>query len=257
MGRIRLGSIFGIDIRIDPSWFVIVFLILFSVTFDIFPATFRGLSIATYILMGLAGTVLFFVSLLIHELTHSLMARRHGIQVPAITLFIFGGMSHLGREAKSPAEEFQIAIVGPLASFALSALFGVIWWLGQRAGLPVPVTGTSRYLAGVNFALAVFNLLPGFPLDGGRVLRAAVWKATGDVTRATRAAATGGKWFGYGLMALGALQFIAGNGMGGIWLVLIGWFLRNAAQASYAMHLRLARRDREGDEGPSQQQRAA
>jgi Zn-dependent protease/CBS domain-containing protein len=186
--------------------------------------------------MGAAGTVLFFASLLAHELSHSVVARRKGIPVEGITLFIFGGMAHTKMEFEEPGDEFLIAGVGPLSSFAIAGLFWVIAWVGTELGWSVAVTGVAAYLAYINVALAVFNLLPGFPLDGGRLFRAVVWKSTGDLTRATRWASNGGKVLGYLLIALGLLNFFTGNLIGGLWLVFIGWFVRMAAEASFTQH---------------------
>jgi Zn-dependent protease/CBS domain-containing protein len=234
MGGFRIGSIFGIEIRIDPSWFIIFFLLLWTLSFGIFPADVRGLSMATYVGMGVVATLLFFGSLLAHELMHSLVARSRGVRVSGITLFIFGGVSRLRQEATNARDEFLIAAVGPLSSYVIGALFGAILWIGTRSHWPVAVTGVARYLSYINVILATFNLLPGFPLDGGRLLRSAVWKATGDFERATRVASSAGRFFGYALMALGILQgVLTANLVGGLWLVLIGWFLRNAATASY------------------------
>src|SRR5690606_35068803 len=237
MGDFRLGSVFGFEIRIDFSWFIIFALILWSFTFGVFPASFPGLGTAAYIGMGVAGTLLFFASLLAHELSHSVVARRKGIPVEGITLFIFGGMARTRLEAEEPGDEFYIAVVGPVSSIVIGLLFGLVWWVGTRAGWSVAVTGVAAYLGVLNVALAVFNLLPGFPLDGGRLFRSLVWKMTGDVTKATRVASTGGKWLGYVLVGLGILQAFTGNMLGGLWLVFIGWFLRNAAIASYEQHV--------------------
>ncbi|HEX6939861.1 MAG TPA: site-2 protease family protein [Longimicrobiales bacterium] len=236
MGDFRIGSIFGFEIRLDFSWFIIFFLILWVFTFAVFPANIPGLSTAAYIAMGVSGTLLFFASLLAHEISHSLVARAKGVPVEGITLFIFGGMSRTRMEAGSPGDEFQIAGIGPLSSIAIAALFWGIGWLALRAGWSPAIVGVAQYLALLNFLLAVFNLLPGFPLDGGRLLRAAAWKYTGDYTKATRWATTGGKWLAYVLIAFGLLSVFQGN-LGGLWLVLIGWFLRNAAVASYQQHL--------------------
>lgn len=237
MGSFRLGSVLGFEIRIDYSWFVIFFLILWSFSAGVFPAQFPGYESSVYFLMGGIGTILFFASLLAHELSHSVVARAKGIPVQGITLFIFGGMAHTRMEATSPDDEFAIAGMGPVSSLAIAALFGAVWWLGGQAGWPEAVTGVARYLAFLNVLLAVFNLLPGFPLDGGRLFRSAVWKFTGDLTKATRWASNGGKWLGYGLMGLGALQTLAGFVIGGLWLLFIGWFLRNAADMSYRQHM--------------------
>jgi Zn-dependent protease/CBS domain-containing protein len=189
--------------------------------------------------MGIAGAALFFASLIAHELSHSVVARSKGIPVDGITLFLFGGMAHTRMEAETPGDEFKIAGVGPVMSFAIAALLGAIWWFGVQLGWGVAVLEVVRYVAVLNIALAVFNLLPGFPLDGGRLFRAIVWKATGNATRATRVASTGGRWLGYALVALGLLSAFAGNVIGGMWLVFIGWFLRNAAKSSYQQHVLL------------------
>lgn len=236
MGDFRLGSILGFEIRLDFSWFIIFFLILWVFTFAVFPANFPGLSTVTYIVMGVSGTLLFFASLLAHEISHSLVARAKGIPVEGITLFIFGGMSRTRLEAEKPGDEIQIAGIGPLSSLLIGAIFFGIAWLGLRGGWSLAIVGVAQYLALLNVLLAVFNLLPGFPLDGGRLFRAAVWKFTGDYTKATRWATTGGKWLAYALIAFGLLSVFQGN-LGGLWLILIGWFLRNAAIASYQQHL--------------------
>ncbi len=237
MGDFRLGSVFGFEIRIDFSWFIIFFLIMWTFTVAVFPANFPGLSRGAYLGMGVVGALLFFSSLLAHELSHSLVARRKGIPVEGITLFIFGGMARTRMEAEQPGDEFYIAVVGPVSSILIGLLFGLIWWLGTRLGWSTAITGVALYLGFLNIALAVFNLLPGFPLDGGRLFRSLVWKITGDVTRATRVASTGGKWLGYALVALGVLQVFGGALVGGLWMVFIGWFLRNAAIVSYEQHL--------------------
>lgn len=236
MRGFRLGSVLGLEVRIDYSWFIIFFLILWTFSAGVFPAALPGHSPGIYLLMGGIGALLFFASLLAHELTHSVVARSKGIPVEGITLFVFGGMARTRMEAASPGDEFVIAGVGPLASVVIALLFGLVAWIGAAAGLSA-VAGVAQYLAFLNLALAVFNLLPGFPLDGGRLFRAAAWRFTGDLTKATRWATTGGRWLGYMLMAVGVLEVFAGGLMGGIWLVFIGWFVRTAAGASFAQHL--------------------
>jgi Zn-dependent protease len=237
MGGFRVGSILGFEIRIDYSWFVIFFLILWSFSAGVFPQAVPGLTSGAYLAMGTVGTLLFFASLLAHELSHSVVARRRGIPVEGITLFIFGGMARTRSEAERPEDELVIAGVGPLASFVIAFGFALVWQMGSAVGAPLVVTEVARYLAFINVVLAVFNLLPGFPLDGGRLFRAVVWHFTGDFTRATRWASNGGQWLGYLLIALGVLQALAGVVLGGLWLVFIGWFLRTAASFSFRQHL--------------------
>ncbi len=237
MRGFRLGSVLGFEIRIDYSWFIIFFLILWTFTFGVFPATVPGLDTGVYIAMGLIGTLLFFASLLAHEISHSVVARRRDIPVEGITLFVFGGMAHTRMEAETPGDEFAIAGIGPVSSLGIAVLFGVLAWAGAIAGWPPAIVAVARYLAFINVALAVFNLLPGFPLDGGRLFRAAVWKFTGDLRKATRWSSMGGKVLGYALMALGLLQFFAGALIGGLWFLFIGWFVRTAAEAGLRQHV--------------------
>jgi Zn-dependent protease/CBS domain-containing protein len=233
MQGFRLGSIFGFEIRIDLSWLLIFFLVLWTLGAGLFPANYPGLDNATYFGMGIVATLLFFASLLAHELSHSFVARSKGIPVEGITLFIFGGVSRTRMDAEHPGDEFQIAVIGPVTSLILSAVFGLLWYIGHNAGWSVVVNGVTSYLASINLALAIFNMLPGFPLDGGRVFRSLVWKYTGNLKKATQIASTGGKWLGYLLIGLGLLQTFGGAVLGGLWLVLIGWFLFTAAEASY------------------------
>lgn len=231
---ISVGRILGIEISLDYSWFILFFLIFWSFSQWAFPAQIPGLDTRTYLLMGAAGTLLFFASLLGHELSHSLVAQAKGIEMEGITLFVFGGMARTSREADSPGEEFQIAGVGPLSSFAFAAAFWGMEMLAESRGWSPAVAGVARYMAFLNLALAIFNLFPGFPLDGGRLLRAGLWRATGSLRRATRVAATAGQWLGYGLMGLGILGLFTGAGaVSALWFIFIGWFLSNAATASY------------------------
>jgi Zn-dependent protease/CBS domain-containing protein len=237
MRGIRLGSVFGLEIRIDYSWFIIFFLILWTLAAGFFPQELPDAGTGVHIAMGVAGTILFFVSLLAHEVSHSLVAQGRDIPVEGITLFIFGGMAHTRMEAEEPGDEFVIAGVGPLASLVLAGLFWLLAWAGRSAGLGPEYTAVADYLAFINVALAVFNLLPGFPLDGGRLFRAAVWKVTGNLRKATQWATAGGKGLGYALMGWGLLQLFAGGAGGGLWLIFIGWFVRTAAESSFTQHV--------------------
>jgi Zn-dependent protease/CBS domain-containing protein len=187
--------------------------------------------------MGSVGTLLFFASLLAHELSHALVSRSKGIPVAGITLFMFGGMAWATREPDTPDDEIQVAGIGPVTSFVLAGLFQLLTWVGATAGWSDAVVGVTAYLSFINLALAIFNLVPGFPLDGGRVFRAIVWRSTGDKAKATRWAVGGGRAFGTLLMVLGAVQALTGAPVGGLWFVFIGWFLRNLAGASLQQQL--------------------
>lgn len=231
-GGFALFRIAGIQVRADPSWLVIFFLIWWSLAAGYFPRTQPGASVVASWMAGLAAALFFFGSLLLHELSHSLVARRFGHEVRSITLFLFGGAAEMTSEPEDPETELRIAIAGPLASFALALLFWLGAWLLPSA-TPDLLVGVVRYLAWVNLALGIFNLLPGFPLDGGRILRALIWWRTGSLRRASRVATQAGKGLGIGLAVLGGIQIFSGALVGGIWLVLIGLFARGLAEASY------------------------
>ncbi|MDH6061989.1 site-2 protease family protein [Chrysosporum bergii ANA360D] len=233
MEGFRLGSILGFEIRVDLSWLLIFFLVLWTLSAGVFPANYPGFDNATYFGMGIVATLLFFASLLAHELSHSFVARTKGIPVEGITLFIFGGVSRTRMDAETPGDELQIAGVGPLVSLLLSGFFALIWYVGISFSWSVVFTGVFAYLAAINLALAIFNMLPGFPLDGGRVFRSLLWKYTGNLKKATKIASTAGKWLSYLLIAFGILDMFSGVILGGLWLILIGWFLYNAAETSY------------------------
>lgn len=231
----KLARIAGIEIRIDSSWLIIAVFIAYSFFFR-FGFLYEDLETGPRAALAVVSALVFFSSVLIHEFAHSLVAQARGIPVKNITLFLFGGATQAKVESRSPRDEFIIAAVGPLTSFGLAA---VLWGLAAAAGNPAdPVPGTIGYLAWVNLALAVFNLLPGLPLDGGRLLRSALWGSTDDINKATRIASDGGRFIGYGLIGLGVWLLLAGAG--GLWLILIGWFLSQAARASYTQ-LRLSR----------------
>jgi Zn-dependent protease len=227
----RLGRIAGIEVRVDSSWVVIALLITYSMYLrvsQVYPGTSTGAAVAVAVL----GAVLFFGSVLAHELAHALVSQARGIRVQDITLFLFGGATRARVESRGPGDEFVIAAVGPLTSLLLAGLFGVVTALG-RDTLPGPLAGTLGYLGWTNLLLAVFNLVPGFPLDGGRLLRSTIWKATGNFSRATRIASLSGQAVGWLLVALGVAYLLAGNLAGAIWFAFIGWFLVQAARSSY------------------------
>jgi Zn-dependent protease/CBS domain-containing protein len=226
----RLMRIAGIDIGIHYTWILIFVLLSWSLAQGFFPQLYPGWETITYWITGVAAALLLFGSVLIHELAHSLVARARGMTVTSITLFIFGGVSNLEEEPEKPKIELAMSIVGPLASLALA---GIFWGLLQLVGdQQSPLAATLAYLALINAILAGFNLLPGFPLDGGRVLRSILWYRTGSLVKATNIAATVGRFIGWGLIAFGLFQIFAGNFIGGIWFAFIGWFLSSSADAS-------------------------
>src|SRR5918999_2748462 len=227
----RVGRIAGIEVRIDSSWVVIALLITYSMYLRLsvlYPELEGGGAVGLAVL----SAVLFFGSVLVHELPHALVAQARGIRVQDITLFLFGGATRARVESRGPGDEFLIALVGPLTSALLAGLFGLVASLGRDL-LSTPLAGTLGYLAWTNLLLAAFNLVPGFPLDGGRLLRSAIWKATGSLARATRVASLAGQGVGWLLVAAGVASLLAGDLAGGIWFAFIGWFLVQAARSSY------------------------
>jgi len=227
----RVARIAGIEVRVDSSWVVIALLITYSMYLR-FSILYKGLSTGAAVGVVILAAVLFFGLVLIHELAHALVSRARGIRVQDITLFLFGGATRARVESRGPGDEFLIAVVGPLTSGLLAALFWAVEVFARDA-LPRSLIGMFGYLAWVNLLLAGFNLIPGFPLDGGRVLRSVVWRATGSFRRATRIATLGGQAVGWLLVAGGVAFLLAGNLAGGIWFAFIGWFLVQAARASY------------------------
>jgi Zn-dependent protease/predicted transcriptional regulator len=227
----RVGRIFGIEIRIDSSWAVIALLITYSMYLRL-DVLYPELSGGGAVALAILSAVLFFGSVLVHELAHALVSEARGIRVQDITLFLFGGATRARVESRGPRDEFLIALVGPLTSGLLAGLFGILAGLGDGV-LSSPLAGTFGYLAWTNLLLAGFNLVPGFPLDGGRLLRSAIWKATGSLSRATRIASMAGQIVGWLLVAAGVASLLAGDLAGGIWFAFIGWFLVQAARSSY------------------------
>ena len=227
---VTLFRVSGIPIRVHASWLVIFGLIAWSLSVGYFPYVLPGVPAAAYWIQGLVAALLLFVSVFLHELSHSVVAQAHGLPVSAITLHVFGGVSQLQREPDGPGVEFQMAVAGPLTSFGLAAVAAA----GAAAipGAPA-IAAILRYLALINALVGAFNLVPGFPLDGGRILRAVLWRARGDHAWATRVASRAGGGVAAGLIGLGVLRGLTGEFLGGLWLVLIGLFLREAAVGSY------------------------
>ncbi len=244
---VRLFRLLGIEVRLDVSVLIIFFLVVFSLGAGAFAQWHTDWSPLTVWGTALTAGVLFFASLLAHEFAHSLVSRYYGIPVPRITLFLFGGMAQISREPDRPKVEFLIAIAGPLMSVAISLLCAnlALWQLSldladELASLaPEAIAQLSPgqtilfWLGSVNMVLAVFNLIPGFPMDGGRVFRAAIWAFTGDRIKATRWASNGGRYFGWLLMVFGVAGLLGGLGLGSLWWILIGWFISNLAVMSY------------------------
>ena len=232
--QVTLFELLGFKVRVDASWLLLAVLVVWSLAEGLFPERHPGLSASTYWLLGTVGALLFFASLILHEMSHSIVARRKGIAITGITLFIFGGVAHMEDEPPSAKTELAMAIAGPIASVVLAVLFYGAFRVGALGGVPDHVLDIPWYLAFINALLAGFNLIPAFPLDGGRVFRALLWQWKGNIRWATRIAARVGSGFGIALIALGAYAFLfTGDFITGIWWFLIGMFLRGAAHASY------------------------
>jgi Zn-dependent protease len=226
-GNLTIGRFAGVEVRLNWSLIAVFALIAWSLAEGVFPSQNPGLSHGTYIAMAIVAAVLFLASILLHELGHSWVARREGIEVDSITLWLFGGVSQLKGRFTSAGAEFRVAISGPLVSIVLGVLFVLI----ALAQLPSSVDGVAAWLGYINLILAVFNLLPASPLDGGRVLHAALWRAKGDFAWATRVASEIGQGFGYLFIALGLAMFIFQGSFSGAWLAFIGWYLLQGARA--------------------------
>ena len=229
-GSFRIFRIAGIDINIHISWLIILVFLTFSLATGWFPITYPGSSTATYYLLGFIASILLFVSVLLHELAHSFVARSRGLQVKSIVLFIFGGVSNIEQEPQTPGIEFSMAFVGPLVSLLIGVVCYGLWLLVRGThSLLVPILS---YLALMNIILGIFNLIPGFPLDGGRVLRSIIWKATGNFQTATNITTFVGQAFAYLIILWGILLFFAGNAFNGLIIIFTGWFLLTSAQSA-------------------------
>jgi Zn-dependent protease/CBS domain-containing protein len=223
-----LGRVFGIRVGVKWTWLFVVALISLSLATAVLPDQNPELSRGTYWTMGVVAALLFFLSILLHELGHAVQARREGLEVEGITLWLFGGVAQFKGMFRSPGAEFRIAIAGPLVTLVLAA---VLVGLAAAASLPPAADGVVFWLGYINLVLLVFNLLPALPLDGGRVLHSALWAAKDDLVWATRIGATIGRGFGYFMAGVGAVLFFAGEVVGGVWLFVLGWFLSSAAAA--------------------------
>lgn len=230
--RYTLFRLFGFEVRLDLTWLVLAVLVTWSLASGLFPQITPGLDSRTYFWMGVIGTLGLLFSIVFHELSHSLVARRYGLPIGGITLFIFGGVAEMTQEPPNAKTEFLMAVAGPISSFVL-ALFFYELYVYTASDVATPLNGLAYYLGLLNVILAVFNLVPAFPLDGGRMLRAALWGWKGDYRWATRIAARMGSGFGLVLIMLGVFAFLTGNIITGMWWFLIGLFLRGAAGMSY------------------------
>jgi Zn-dependent protease/CBS domain-containing protein len=239
---ISLGRVFGIPLDLDPSWFLVFALIMWTLAVGYYPAEYPAWSTAEYWAIGALTALLFFGGVLLHELGHSVVALHYGIPVRRITLIIFGGVSDIGAEPNSAAQEFWLAIAGPAVSFGLAAVFGLLTFVVRPL---TPLLALAKYLAYINGVLGLFNLIPGFPLDGGRVLRAIVWAVTHNLHRATLIAAGVGRAIAFLFILVGVWLALSGNLINGLWIAFIGWFLENAASGQaqqQSLHERLAGR---------------
>jgi len=229
---LNLGRLFGIEFRLHYTWFIVFVLVVVSLSAWRFPMEYPGWNPVIYWIVGVITSLLVFASVVAHELAHSLVGKANGIPIKSITLFIFGGIAQMTKEATRPGAEFKMAFAGPACSLVIGGLFALLWWFIQDTTQPLAAMALS--LAEVNGLLAVFNMIPGFPLDGGRVFRSILWRFTGSYNRSTRIATQTGRIVGYLFILGGILMFILQDwDFGGLWLAFIGWFLESAASASY------------------------
>ncbi len=230
---VTLFRLFGFAVRADVTWVFLLILITWSLAVRAFPDLHPGLEPPVYWMMGVAGTILLFLSIVLHEFSHAMVARRFGIPIKGITLFIFGGVAEMSEEPPNPRSELLMAAAGPATSVLIAALCLGLGYAGGPLGWASEVVAVFQYLFWVNLVLVVFNLVPAFPMDGGRILRATLWAWRGDLRAATRTASEAGSFFGMVLIALGIVGLVSGNFMSGLWWFVIGMFVRNIAQSSY------------------------
>jgi len=231
--KVALFKLLGFTVSVDASWVIILFLVVWSLSKGLFPSYFPELSVQTYWMMGLVGAMGLFVSILIHEFSHSLIARKYGLDIKGITLFIFGGVAEMKDEPETPKIEFLMAIAGPVASLILAIFFGVLYLAANMLEITKPIIGILWYLSVINMMVAVFNMLPAFPTDGGRILRAFLWWIKGNINWATQVASRISLLFAVVIIFMGFMNLIGDNSIGGLWWILIGSFLFSAANTSY------------------------
>jgi Zn-dependent protease/predicted transcriptional regulator len=227
-----VGKILGIRIKIHFTWFLVFALIAWTLATFFLPEFYPGLSTTSYWILGAISAFLLFASVLVHELAHSYVAIKRGMTVPSITLFLFGGVSELESEPPDPKTEARMSIVGPLTSFGIAGISAAAWFLVIMLNLGAIFEAPLFYMALINLLLGAFNLLPAFPLDGGRFLRAGIWYWKKDLISATKTATKIGKFFAFAIIGFGFFLILFGNFIGGLWLIFIGWFLRSGADQS-------------------------
>jgi Zn-dependent protease/predicted transcriptional regulator len=229
---VRLGKIMGIPIRIHYTlWFVFI-LIAWSLAVGYMPHQYPGLGAVTYWTIGIASAIILFASVLVHELSHSYVAKKNGLPIARITLFFFGGVSEMSEEPEDPGLEVRMAAAGPLMSFLIAGVAGALWYMAEAVKAPVPVVATLGYAALINGVLGVFNLLPAFPLDGGRVFRGSLWKRSNNLIRATRTATRVSEGLSLLMMFGGFLLIMFNDFVDGIWIIVLGWFIKSGAETS-------------------------
>ncbi len=243
---VKLFRLMGFEVKVDLSWIVLAVLVAWSLSTGLFPMTVEDLPSRAYWAMGITGAIGLFLSIIAHEFSHSLVARKRGMPMKGITLFIFGGVAEMGEEPPEPKTELMMAAAGPLSSMVIALLFYGLYLLGHGDLISAPVNAVLGYLAMINGLLAVFNLVPAYPLDGGRILRAILWGLKKDIHWATRVSSGIGSAFGFLLIFVGILNLLGGNPIGGMWWILIGMFLNSAARMSYQRLV--TRRALEGEE---------
>jgi len=229
---LNIGKIIGIPVRIHYTLWLVLLLIAWSLADGYLPQNYRGLDQTTYWAIGITSAIILFVSVFLHELSHSYIAKKNGLPIRRITLFFFGGVSELSEEPKDPTLEVRMAAAGPLTSFLIAIVLGGFWSLNLLLSGPVPVTATLKYAAYLNGVLGAFNLIPAFPLDGGRVLRGSLWKRSNNLLSATANATRVSEAISLLMMAVGLFFIVFGDFINGLWIIFLGWFIRSGAETS-------------------------